>query len=78
MKIKEFVRWCNDRAADGCWEMLEALACINILQEVREQKPWKREKFWKEKYCDRVVSEIVSPINKKIKELRMMQDEHVT
>lgn len=73
MKFKEFLRWCNERAADGCWGMVEAICCINIVQEVLDQKPWRREKFWKENYRDRVVSEIVSPTNKKIEEFRRMQ-----
>lgn len=30
MKFKEFVNWCNERACDGCWGMLEAIACINL------------------------------------------------
>ena len=25
MKYKEFIRWCNERACDGCWGMLEAM-----------------------------------------------------
>lgn len=74
MKFKEFMHWCNERAADGCWGMVEAICCINIVQEVLDQKPWRREKFWKENYRDRVVSEIVSPINKKIEEFRRAQD----
>ena len=30
MKFKEFAKWCNERACDGCWGMLEAMACIDI------------------------------------------------
>lgn len=34
MKFKEFVNWCNERACDGCWGMLEAIACINLINEI--------------------------------------------
>ena len=34
MKFKEFTNWCNERACDGCWGMLEAIACINLINEV--------------------------------------------
>ena len=30
MKFKEFAKWCNERACDGCWGMLEAMACIDL------------------------------------------------
>ena len=33
MKYREFVRWCNERAFDGCWGMLEAMACIWVLAD---------------------------------------------
>ena len=74
MKFKEFLRWCSDRVADGCWGMTEAICCTIVVQNVLDQKPWRREKFWKENYRDSVVSKIVYPINKKIEEFRMMQD----
>nr|DAQ02035.1 MAG TPA: hypothetical protein [Caudoviricetes sp.] len=36
MSFKEFVRWCNERACDGCWGMLTAMACIDLIQQVRK------------------------------------------
>lgn len=69
MRFKEFVGWCNDRAADGCWGMNTAIACINITKDVRKIPFWKREKVWKEKYESDVVSGIVHPIEEKMKEL---------
>ena len=70
MTFKEFVSWCNNRAADGCWGLYDATVCITIVDEVRELPFWKREKFWKEKYEEKVIRAIVEPIEKKISELR--------
>lgn len=50
MKFKEFVNWCSERACDGRWGMLEAIACINVINEIMKIQFWKREKFWKENY----------------------------
>lgn len=69
MKFREFVSWCNQRAADGCWGILEAMVCIDIMETVRKERFWKREKFWKEKYADDVLEQIVNPIEKKIEEM---------
>ena len=69
MKFREFVSWCNQRAADGCWGMLEAIVCIDIMETVCKERFWKREKFWKEKYADDVLEQIVNPIEKKIEEM---------
>ena len=68
MKFREFVSWCNQRAADGCWGILEAMVCIDIIGTVRKEQFWKREKLWKENYADDVLEHIVNPIEKKIKE----------
>lgn len=69
MKFREFVSWCNQRAADGCWDMLEAVVCIDIMEKVKQERFWRREKFWKEKYADDVLEQIVNPIEKKIEEM---------
>lgn len=69
MKFREFVSWCNQRAADGCWGMLEAMVCVDIIETVRKERFWKREKFWKENYADDVPEHIVNPIEKKIEEM---------
>lgn len=69
MKFKDFTKWCNDRAFDGRWGMLEAAACIDIIGKVRKKLPWQREKFWSKEYEEQVVREIVEPINKMISEL---------
>lgn len=69
MSFKEFVNWCNDRTCDGCWGMLTALTCIDLIKRVRKVPFWKREKYWKQEYESRVLGEIVNPINKKIEEV---------
>ena len=71
MKFKEFVSLCNDRAADGCWGMVEAMVCISIINEILKEKFWRREKLWKEKYEADVLNEIIHPIEEKMKERRM-------
>nr|DAE33717.1 MAG TPA: hypothetical protein [Bacteriophage sp.] len=69
MKFKEFVNWCNERACDGCWGMLEAMVCIDLMDEIRKIQFWKREKFWKENYEQQVLEEIINPIEKKLEEM---------
>ena len=70
MKFKEFVKWCNERAADGCWGMREAVVCIGVMEDIREYPFWKREKIWKERYKDEIVFSIVNPTNELIKKYR--------
>lgn len=43
MKYKEFVDWCNDRACDGYWSMMDAAACIDIMHHVESFTIMKRE-----------------------------------
>lgn len=69
MKFKEFVNWCNERDCDGCWGMLEAIACINLINEIMKIQFWKREKIWKENYERQVLEEIINPIEKKLEEM---------
>lgn len=68
MKYREFKSWCNDRAFDGRWGMKEAIICIEIIQEIEIMPFWKRNKRWKELEKD-VVTLLIEPINKKIKEV---------
>lgn len=70
MKFKEFVNWCNERACDGCWGTLTAMACIDSIGEVKKVPFWKREKFWKENYEQQVLEEIINPIEKKLVMIR--------
>ena len=34
MTFKEFVEWCNDRACDGCWGMIESMVCMDIISSI--------------------------------------------
>lgn len=69
MTYKEFVKWCNERACDGCWGMITAMTCIDLIRRIKKIPFWKREKYWKAEYEQKVLDEIVNPINKKIAEL---------
>lgn len=68
MKFKEFSEWCNNRACDGCWGMKEAIMCSNICKEIYKLPFWKREKAWKDLYENFITTNVVIPINNKIKE----------
>ena len=68
MTFKEFEEWCNDRACDGFWGMIEAIVCIDIISNIRKLPFWKRKKAWMEKE-QQVLNEIVNPINRKIEEM---------
>lgn len=69
MKYKEFVRWCNERACDGCWSSNTAMICINIINNMKSISFWKRKREWN-KISNDVYNEIVLPINRKIEELK--------
>lgn len=75
MKYKEFVVWCNERAADGCWGMNTALICINIMREVEKELFWRREKIWRDKYKSMVLRDIVTPITKIINNVREVNED---
>lgn len=74
MKFREFVRWCNERARDGCWGMSAAITCIGIMHEVKEKPFWKREKYWKAEFEGYVLNQIVNPIEKMISEMEESHD----
>lgn len=69
MSYKEFVRWCNNRACDGCWGFDAVLICAQIIGKINSYPFWKREKEWK-KVSDEIVNEIVIPINRKIEDMK--------
>lgn len=69
MTFKEFRNWCNQRACDGCWGRLDAMICLNILITIQKEPFWRREKVWKRDFEDRVINEIIIPIENKIKEV---------
>lgn len=66
MTFKEFTAWCNERACDGRWDMLTAMVCIEVIEEIRKIPFWKRERFWREQREKQVLDKIVEPLNLKI------------
>lgn len=70
MSFKQFEEWCNERACDGCWGMLEAMVCLDIIDKIRSAPFWKRKKLWKKEYEKKVLDEIIDPINNKILTLK--------
>ena len=38
MSYQEFKKYCSDRASDGQWSMLEAMACLNVIEEIDKIK----------------------------------------
>ena len=70
MKFKEFAKWCNERACDGCWGMSEAIICARVYEIIYKYPFWKREKIWRERCKDEIVNSIVNPTNELIKKYR--------
>lgn len=69
MTYKEFNAWCNDRACDGCWGILTAITCAELIRHLNRLPFWKREKAWQE-MREQVLDGIVNPINEKIREYK--------
>ena len=69
MTWKQFQRWCNERACDGCWGYEEAMLCIDVLRMIRRLPFWKRKRVWR-KVEDKMLAKVITPINKKIQEVR--------
>lgn len=67
MTFKKFSNWCNDRAADGCWGLQEAVICCGICDKMYNTIFFKRKKKWQE--LEPVAVEIVRATNAKIKEV---------
>ena len=38
MSYQEFKAWCNLRASDGQWNSIEALTCLDIIEEIDKIK----------------------------------------
>lgn len=62
MTYKEFKDWCNERACDGCWGLLTAMICVEIVHDMDHTPFWKRRKKWRE-LEKKVITEIVEPTN---------------
>ena len=46
MTYKEFVRWCNERASDGCWGPDTYMLCLRFLDK-KEMKLFAKEQGYK-------------------------------
>ena len=69
MTFKQFRKWCNERACDGCWGMSTAIVCLRIAETVNRLPFWRRERFWRKINEDlKIVETFVEPVNKKIEE----------
>ena len=76
MKYKDFVRWCNQRACDGCWDYATYatyLICIAIMKEVESVPLDKRDKLWRSVRAD-VEEKAVKPIEEYLKKLRDIEE----
>jgi len=69
MKYKEFKKWCEERATDGCWGMSEAIACMMTINEIDKHFIFKREKIWQKNYAECIIP-IIDEINYKIEKLK--------
>ena len=64
MSFKQFSKWCNARTADGYWDFVVAGCCLQIVLDVENQKWWRREKYFREKYdVDDIYKGFVCKIN---------------
>ena len=72
MTFKQFKRWCNDRACDGCWGYEEAVLCCEIIGNMMKIPWWRRKKTWK-KIEIQVLTSIVTPTNQKRQEMAAME-----
>lgn len=68
MTFKQFKKWCNDRACDGCWGFKEATYCIELIRNMMRIPWWRRNKVWRE-IETQVLCAIVTPTNRKIQGL---------
>ncbi len=73
MTFKQFIQWYDERAWDGGCGYYAALQCLEVIQDVRKQPFWKREKYWKHHYMHSTVIEIVEKTNQLI--LERLRDE---
>lgn len=69
MRYKQFVDWCNCRAADGCWGINEAIICIDVMKTVDTFPFFIRDKVWHTYHEDYILQNIVTPIDEKISKL---------
>lgn len=69
MTYKEFKKWCNQRATDGCWSLKQAIFCADVRKYIDSHYFWQREKVWKEEYEFLTYLQVIKPINDKLQTL---------
>ncbi len=62
MTYKEFKKFCNERATDGCWSLKQAQFCIDVRNYIDAHWFWQREKVWKEEYELLTYMNVIKPI----------------
>lgn len=70
MTYKEFFRWCEERACDGCWGYETAINCLETYRTIKETPFWERKKVWAE-YEQPIVEMFVKPTNEKIEQWKV-------
>lgn len=70
MKYKEFVKWCNERACDGCWGIRLAMDCICAMEDINKEFFWQREKTWQKHELYQSICQCISETNKKIEQYK--------
>lgn len=69
MTYRQFVVWCNERAADGCWSLPTAVICMDIMRQMQRCFIFKRKKLWSQINSNNdVYLAIVKPTNEKREE----------
>lgn len=75
LTYRQFVVWCNERAADGCWGLTTAVICMDIMRQMRRCSIFKRKKLWNELNANNdIYLTIVKPTNEKIEEFYSQED----
>ena len=69
MTLKQFEKWCNDRACDGLWSGEDARFCLGVLRKMRRVPFWKKRRIWKH-VSHFVVIWVVEPVNAQIESLK--------
>lgn len=63
MTYKGFLKWANDRACDGQWDLDVAMFCTEIATRLYSVPWFKRNKLWCALQGNEIVQQIVNPTN---------------
>ena len=62
MTYKEFIGWCNRRAADGYWPLTIALTCCEEASKIHKLSFFKRRKMMKTE-VPKMYTDLVESVN---------------